>query len=803
MATLASMLIGLPAQVARADPAGAPTYRALAGGGSATTQGLMDALANVITVNGQKVLASYSAATPPLNSATITTKDPATNPGCTLTRPADDASAQGALRYSMGAGDGCLDFARLAGEPIQQSINPVTDVTYMPYALDGITYATNRGNVLNGPSLDFLHAVYTCAATSTPFHPLLPASGSQLRSEWLAAIDISEEDVRGGKYPCVKDTDSAGRPIGENDISPLNTDHAAILPVSIGQYVARGWSNVRIGNIQLAPETDGRGPVVPNTAAFPDGVGYTSYTPLTGELTAQELTDVYQCRMTEIGSAPVTPVLPAASSVRSAWLARVGITEADITAGKYPCIRTKGSDGAPIPVNDGTVAARTEILPYSIAEYIRQAVGYSGGVTTVDKRNDRTLGGLIQSDGVVKRPFVLNTGYGRPLVHRLYNVIPAEKQRISPWREVFTGRTSLICQNTALIETYGFTPLAPEACGGGDRPLTDPAPPSYRIRNVKSGKCLAIDGGSTASAAQAVQRTCTSGGTEQRWTWYGTTGRQLKNTRSGQCLAIGGGNTANGAQAIQWPCGTGNEQQWILQADPAGAQNRLKNLNSSLVLSVSGGGSTADGAKVIQWAVNNGPEQGWTLETATTAALDEDTTGAPTSALVSATAGVAPAKAAAGEYASVTYPARMVDFRNGRCRMQGWWSQANLRPGTGPIGGAFLDTTAYVVGPKCAITMQLQVVSYQLRIVESFTADFYYDASQPTWSGHNERWKFWGPILGGAYVPKINNMVYLLSYTLKDMTDPNGLPSIGQVWGPKANWCDHWRPPSSPPGCTA
>lgn len=55
-------------------------------------------------------------------------------------------------------------------------------------------------------------------------------------------------------------------------------------------------------------------------------------------------------------------------------------------------------------------------------------------------------------------------------------------------------------------------------------------------------------------------------------------------------------------------------------------ESRLKNVNSSLLLSVSGGGSTADGAKVIQWSANNGPEQSWTLETATTIAPGEDTT---------------------------------------------------------------------------------------------------------------------------------------------------------------------------------
>ncbi|MFF3151387.1 hypothetical protein ACFVRU_59315, partial [Streptomyces sp. NPDC057927] len=144
MATLASLLCGLPSQSARADPAGTPTYRALAGGGSATTQYLMNAMADAVKVNGQKVLASYDAPREGLSS-TITTKDPATNQYCTVNRPAHDAAALGALGYSVATADGCLDFARLGGEPTtQQSIPPANGLTYLPYAVDGLTYAVDR-----------------------------------------------------------------------------------------------------------------------------------------------------------------------------------------------------------------------------------------------------------------------------------------------------------------------------------------------------------------------------------------------------------------------------------------------------------------------------------------------------------------------------------------------------------------------------------------------------------------------------------------------------------------------------------
>ncbi|WP_285780607.1 RICIN domain-containing protein [Microtetraspora sp. NBRC 13810] len=803
MALLASALSGLPVQAALADPTGAPTYRSLAGVGSATTQDLMDALSDKITINGEKVLASYRAY--PGAKRTITTKDPATHPDCTLNRPLSDAAGQGALGYSIGAADGCLDFARLGGEPSSLPTAPVPNVTYLPYALDGITFTTNRRVALLGKGLDYLRELYTCGPASTAFHPLLPASGSLVRSEWLAALDISEAEVSSGKYPCVKDT-YEGTPIHENDAGPVAADPSAIMPVSISPFVTRKWPDLRMGHVVQMPETDTLGPVVDNYSAFPDGVSYaTHYYSDLPDMTLTELRDLYQCRITDVRGLPATPLLPVAGQVRTAWLAKVGITEADLTANRYPCIRTTRTDGSPIQANDGQSLEIDGVIPYSIADYIGQMLGREG--VAADKRSARVLGGLAQADGTVERPFILNQYYGRPLVRRLYNVIPVAKQRTSPWREVFTGPNSLICQNTGLIKTYGFTPLAPEACGGGATALADPAPPTYRIRNVKSGRCLTVSG--TANAAPAVQRTCGSG-TDQRWAWHGNSQRQLRNAGSGQCLAIGSGSVANGAQAVQWPCGSGAEQQWIMQAHPAGTESRLKNVNSSLMLSVSGGGSTADGAKLIQWPANTGPEQTWTLETATTITPGGITpTVAGPSSDAGATGPASPAPAgraadakAANEWFTVKYPERLVDIRHGRCRAQGYWNTAAHRPGSGPVGGMFLDTRAYVVGPKCVVSMHFQVVNYQMRAMTIFTTDHYYDASKPSGPGRNERWMFWGPILGGNYTVKAGNVVYLLTFSLKDLTAGNGLPSVGAIWGPKANWCDGWRGPGACPTTT-
>ncbi|GAA1284915.1 hypothetical protein Psi02_32850 [Planotetraspora silvatica] len=784
-------------QTAHADPSGAPTYRALAGGGSATTDALMNALAEKVTVNGQKVLSSYDAARPGLTS-TITTKA-----NCTVNRPAGDASGQMALGNSVAWGDGCLDFARLAGEPHQQSIAPVKDVTYLPFAVDGITFAMNTSKNLYGPSLTYLRGVYTCGSTpGITLHPLLPASGSQLRSEWLAALGIREEDVSGGKYPCVKDT-NAGQPIRENDVAPVAADPDAIMPVSIGRYVAEGWPNVRIGNIRSVPESDGRGPVVPDTEVFPGGVGYAIHRGQLRDLSLDELRSIYQCSTSYIDGKWVTPVLPGPSLVRSWWLQTMEMSEADIEAGQYPCLRLWRPDDSPPPVDDGFGIAEHEIVPFSISEYLRQAVVLDESQVVKDKRYGLVLGGLVQGDGVVKRPFVLNSSFGRPLLHRLYNVVPAEKQRATPWREVFTGDTSLICQNTALIETYGFVPLAPEACGGGAQMLSDPTPPSYTIRNARSGKCLEAAG--TSNGDPVVQRTCGSAAA-QRWSWAGTDKLQLKSANSGKCVATTG--DLSGAQAVLAPCGSDTGQQWMSTAGAGSTAVGFKNVRSGKMLTVPGG-DTADGVRVVQWTADGSSEQSWTLQTATTASPGEDVLSAPTT--LAATTGTGPAAtrltsaATTSEFVAAHYPERMVDVRHGRCRFQGWWRMGAYGKGgaSAPIGGTFLYVDGYVDGPKCLVTMEFRGVNYDRRADWLMSTDHWFDASKPTGPGKNERWMFWGPIQGGSYDIKVGNVPYLLNFKLKDLTTTDVSFSTGQVWGPKANWCAGWPPPGSPPGCSA
>jgi ABC-type phosphate transport system substrate-binding protein len=313
---LAGLLTGtLAVTQASADPTGTPTYRQLSGVGSDTTQDVMNALSNVVTINGTKVIGSYNA----VGTANITTKDPASKPGCTMARPNGSGAGRTALQNSLAAGNGCLDFSRSSSLNLAAS-NP--GLTYVPFAVDAVTYAiTSTGALPRKLSLNDLKAIYHCD-----------------------------------------------------------------------------------------PNYVGTGPNYSLQVLLPQ----------------------------------------AGSGTRQFWESTMGITDADVVAGVYPCIKDN-KNGKIIEEHDGRVIDDNSIAPFSIAQYNSQATQ-----TIADLRGRAILGTI---DGVA--PQVLNSDFG--VKRDVYNVIPTSKIATAPYDQVFVGSNSLICQQTAVINSYGFA--ANPSCG--------------------------------------------------------------------------------------------------------------------------------------------------------------------------------------------------------------------------------------------------------------------------------------------------------------------------------------------------
>lgn len=139
--TGAALVLGASLPAA-ADPVGAPTYRALAGVGSDTTQDVMNGLASQVTSGGSLAIGSYDAT----GSATITPKV-----GRTFARPDGSGDGVTALKAAKtgAAYKGTilqptdLQFARSSSGATWDSNGAYA---YIPLALDAVSFATAPAN---------------------------------------------------------------------------------------------------------------------------------------------------------------------------------------------------------------------------------------------------------------------------------------------------------------------------------------------------------------------------------------------------------------------------------------------------------------------------------------------------------------------------------------------------------------------------------------------------------------------------------------------------------------------------------
>jgi hypothetical protein len=445
---------GLVTGPAMADPSGSPTYRALNGVGAGGDEALMNAMSNVILDNSNtKVIGSYDAQ----GTGTIATQ---ASPNCSITRPSGSGAGINALLQSLAQGSNCIQFARTTITPASTSLK------YVHFVDDAIGYAINSTNISipRGLSTAQLQGIYTCNPAYVGIGPnytmtaLLPQSGPVgVRGLWEAKMGITDADVVAGKYPCISDH-VKGQPVTENDGRFLND--SSIEPYSVAYYNAQSFQtiqDVRAGAI--LGSIDGSAAQVTNPSIVPRSTVATyaitsSNVSIPRQLTGAELRSIYTCDPAFVGTGPnytITPLLPAGlSNVRGDWETAMGITDADVLAGKYPCI-SDHVNGQPIAPNDGRFLTDTSIEPYAVPDYLNQ-YNQSG---VQDVRGQAVLGTM---DGAV--PVTLDPAY--PNQFPYYNAISATTTDPT-LTSVFLTPNSKLCAQTSLIATYGF--LKDPACG--------------------------------------------------------------------------------------------------------------------------------------------------------------------------------------------------------------------------------------------------------------------------------------------------------------------------------------------------
>lgn len=132
----------------------------------------------------------------------------------------------------------------------------------------------------------------------------------------------------------------------------------------------------------------------------------------------------------------------------------------------------------------------------------------------------------------------------------------------------------------------------------------------YEIVSRKSGKLLNIRSSSTATGADAEQKSDTNA-TSQQWKFIdaGSGYYKIQNRNSGLILGLTNGDTADGTIIEQWTDGGWTSQHWQL-VDAGGGFYKLKNRASGKLIDISSG-SLDDGANAIEWTDNGGANQQW------------------------------------------------------------------------------------------------------------------------------------------------------------------------------------------------
>jgi poly(3-hydroxybutyrate) depolymerase len=125
----------------------------------------------------------------------------------------------------------------------------------------------------------------------------------------------------------------------------------------------------------------------------------------------------------------------------------------------------------------------------------------------------------------------------------------------------------------------------------------DPQPTTFRLRSESAGRCLDVNGASSASGSPMIVWDCHSNANQQ----FSQNGQELRVL--GKCLDVPG-NTAGTRVQIS-DCTASAGQRWNLNGN-----GTISNAQNGLCLDVSGAG-TANGTAVVVWSCHTAANQRW------------------------------------------------------------------------------------------------------------------------------------------------------------------------------------------------
>ena len=131
--------------------------------------------------------------------------------------------------------------------------------------------------------------------------------------------------------------------------------------------------------------------------------------------------------------------------------------------------------------------------------------------------------------------------------------------------------------------------------------IKPPSSADGQVRSGIAGKCLDVNGGSSANGTAVDIATCNGSAAQQ---WSAPSDGTLR--ALGKCLDATGRGTANGTRIGIWDCNGGSNQQW--QSYAGGYRNPASGRCLDDPES-----STADGTQLVLWDCNGGANQQWNL----------------------------------------------------------------------------------------------------------------------------------------------------------------------------------------------
>ncbi|MFI6253567.1 pectinesterase family protein [Streptomyces sp. NPDC051016] len=165
-----------------------------------------------------------------------------------------------------------------------------------------------------------------------------------------------------------------------------------------------------------------------------------------------------------------------------------------------------------------------------------------------------------------------------------------------------------------LIVVGGVATAATVAVGSGAQ-TADAKAGTYTLAVAKSGLCMDLIGGGSASGTLIQQWGCAAAQSNQQWTLVdrGSGRFIIKSVASGLCLDVPDASKASGVRLQQWGCGTDQANQlWTVK--PA-RDNTYQIVSVSSGLCVSdAGASTAPGAAVVQETCTTNSNKRWSLK---------------------------------------------------------------------------------------------------------------------------------------------------------------------------------------------